>query len=225
MSWFTDTFGSSLGKKVLMSLTGIFLILFLMVHLMGNLAIFKDDGGISFNAYTVFMTSNPLIKTISYLLYFSILLHAIAGVVLWLANKSARPVRYAVENAKENSSWASRSMMLLGSLVFIFLVLHLKDFWWQYKIGGGYEFGVDANGNKDLYALVYQQFKLPFSLVSYLIGLIALAIHLWHGFQSAFQTLGINHNRYTPAIKLIGVLYAILIPLGFAAMPVYVFFF
>jgi succinate dehydrogenase / fumarate reductase cytochrome b subunit len=225
MSWITDTFGSSIGKKLLMSLTGLFLILFLVVHLIGNLAIFSDDGGLAFNSYAVFMSSFLPIKIVSYLLYLCILLHALFALILWIRNRKARPVRYAVEKANENSTWASRSMTLLGSLIFIFLIIHLKDFWWQYKFGGGYEFEIDANGNRDIYKLVVIQFQYTYVMVTYLIGLIALAIHLWHGFQSAFQTLGLNHHLYTPVIKVIGVLYAILIPFGFATMPVYVYFF
>jgi succinate dehydrogenase / fumarate reductase cytochrome b subunit len=225
MSWITDTFGSSIGKKLLMSLTGLFLILFLIVHLIGNLAIFSHDEGLAFNSYAVFMTSFTPIKVISYLLYLCFLVHALFAFILWISNRKARGVRYAVESAIQNSTWVSRSMILLGSLVLIFLIIHLKDFWWQYKFGGGYEFEIDSNGNKDIYKLVVVQFKYTYVLVAYLIGLIALSMHLWHGFQSAFQTLGLNHQRYTPIVKFLGILYALLVPLGFAAMPVYVYFF
>lgn len=225
MSWISNTLGSSLGKKLLMSLTGLFLILFLIVHLVGNLAIFAGDGGLSFNSYAVFMTSFVPIKIISYLLYLSILVHALVAGILWISNRRARPVRYAVEHAGENSSWASRSMTLLGSLILIFIIIHLKDFWWEYKFGGGYEFTLDSNDNRDIYELVVSQFQYSYTLVAYLIGLVALSFHLWHGFQSAFQTLGLNHERYTPVIKAIGIIYAVLVPLGFASMPVYVYFF
>jgi succinate dehydrogenase cytochrome b subunit len=225
MSWFTDTFASSIGKKLLMSLTGIFLILFLIIHLMGNLAVFKEDGGLSFNAYSEFMSTNVIIKTISYALYLSILAHSIIATWLWISNKRARPSRYAVTSANENSTWASRSMMLLGSLVFIFIIIHLKDFWWQFKMGGTTDFAIDQGGNKDLYAVVMSQFQSTVTLIIYVTGLIALAFHLWHGFQSAFQTLGLEHKRYTPAIRFLGKLYAILIPAGFATMPVYIYFF
>ncbi len=224
MSWFTHTFGSSIGRKLLMSLTGIFLILFLVVHLAGNLAIFKGDGGLAFNEYSYFMTHNTLIKLISYVLYFSILLHSIVALWLWIANKKARSIGYKKSGANENSTWASRSMMLLGSLVFAFIFIHMKDFWWYYKFGG-YDFSIDANGYKDLYSLVIAKFQTTFTLVAYLIGQVALSIHLWHGFQSGFQTLGIEHYRYTPAIKAVGKAFAIVVPLGFAIMPVYVFFF
>ena len=225
MSWFTDTFGSSIGRKLLMSLTGFFLILFLIIHLLGNLAIFSEDGGLAFNTYAAFMSHNPLIEVVSYALYISILAHAIIAGWLWITNKMARPARYAVSKANENSTWASRSMMLLGSLLFFYILIHLKDFWWYYKMGGNYEFDVDANGNRDLFSMVIEQFKSPLTLGIYLVGLIALSIHLWHGFQSAFQTLGLENERYTPLIKFLGKLYALIVPLGFAAMPIYVYFF
>ncbi len=225
MSWVIKTLSSSLGKKLLVSLTGLFLILFLIIHLAGNLAVFKEDGGLTFNAYAAFMSTNPLIEVVSYLLYASILLHIFVATFLWFVNKQARPVGYAKLNASENSSWASRSMLLLGSLVFAFLFIHLKDFWWYYKVAGGYDFGMDSENHRDLYALVITQFKSTFSLLAYLIGLVALSFHLWHGFQSAFQTLGISHHKYTPAIKAIGYAFSILVPLAFAAMPVYCYFF
>jgi succinate dehydrogenase / fumarate reductase, cytochrome b subunit len=224
MNWFIKMLSSTLGKKLLMSLTGLFLISFLTIHLIGNLAVFAKDGGLSFNAYAAFMSTNPLIHTVSYLLYAGILLHVLIAAILYFSNSSARPVKYKVQKSKENSSWESRSMTLLGSLVLIFLVLHLKDFWWQYKYNGGYQFAIDANGNRDIYALVVAQFKTTFGLVSYLIGLAALFLHLKHGFQSAFQTLGLEHSKYTPIIKAIGLAYAIIVPLAFASMPVIIYF-
>jgi succinate dehydrogenase / fumarate reductase cytochrome b subunit len=208
-----------------MSLTGLFLISFLTIHLIGNLAIFSNDNGLAFNAYAAFMSNNPLIGTVSYLLYAGIILHVAIAIILYFSNSSARPVKYKVQKAKENSSWSSRSMTLLGMLILAFLLLHLKDFWWQYKHEGGYQFVEDANGNRDIYVLVIKQFKTTFALISYLIGLLALYFHLNHGFQSAFQTLGLEHKKYTPAIKAIGIAYAIIVPLGFALMPVYVYFF
>ncbi len=216
---------STLGKKLLMSLTGLFLISFLTIHLIGNLAIFSNDNGLAFNTYAAFMSTNPLIGAVSYLLYAGIILHVVIAIILYFSNSSARPVKYKVQNAKENSTWSSRSMTLLGLLILAFILLHLKDFWWQYKHNGGYQFVEDANGNKDIYILVIQQFKTTFALISYLVGLVALFLHLKHGFQSAFQTLGLEHKKYTPAIKAIGIAYAIIVPLAFATMPVYVYFF
>ena len=225
MNWVFKTLTSSLGRKLLMSLTGLFLISFLIIHLIGNLQILKDDGGLAFNSYAVFMSTNPLIKTVSYLLYLGIILHVVVAGWLTLSNMAARGGSYKVVSASDNSSWASRNMFILGILIFAFLFIHLKDFWWKYKFGGGYDFALDGNGNRDLYALVIDQFGYMFTLVAYLIGLIALAIHLIHGFQSAFQTLGLEHKQYTPAIKFLGVALSLILSFGFAVLPVYVYFF
>lgn len=225
MNWIIKMLSSTLGKKLLMSLTGLFLISFLTIHLIGNLSIFSNDGGLAFNAYAAFMSTNPLIGTVSYLLYAGIILHVAIAAILYFENSSARPVKYKVQKAKANSSWSSRSMTLLGVLILAFILLHLKDFWWQYKHDGGYQFVDDANGNKDIYMLVVQQFKTPFALISYLIGLLALYFHLSHGFQSAFQTLGLDHKKYTPVIKAIGIAYSIIVPLCFASMPLFIYFF
>jgi succinate dehydrogenase / fumarate reductase cytochrome b subunit len=225
MNWIIKMLSSTLGKKLLMSLTGLFLISFLTIHLIGNLAVFSNDGGLAFNAYASFMSTNPLIGTVSYLLYAGIILHVVIAAFLYFSNRSARPVKYKVQKSKENSSWSSRSMTLLGSFILLFIFLHLKDFWWQYKHDGGYQFVIDANGNRDIYMLVVQQFKTTFALVTYLTGLVVLYLHLNHGFQSAFQTLGLEHHKYTPAIKAIGKAYAIIVPLAYASMPVYIYFF
>lgn len=224
MSWIIKLLTSTLGRKLLMSLTGLFLISFLTIHLIGNLAIFSSDDGLAFNAYAAFMSTNPLIGAVSYLLYAGIVLHVVVAFMLYFQNKAARPVKYRNQKSSENSSWESRSMTMLGILILAFLLIHLKDFWWQYKHDGGYEFLIDANGNRDIYTRVVEQFSTTFALVSYLIGLTALFFHLKHGFQSAFQTLGLEHRKYTPAIKAIGLIYAIVVPLGFAAMPVFVYF-
>ncbi|GAB1448848.1 succinate dehydrogenase cytochrome b subunit [Bacteroidota bacterium] len=135
MNWFLKLMSSSLGKKYVMALTGLFLCTFLVVHMIGNLQLFKSDNGMAFNLYAVLMTTNPLIKTVSYLLYAFIVLHAIQGIRLVFQNKSSRPVQYAVYDGKSNSSWASRNMGLLGTLLLVFLVVHMSDFWWEYKFG------------------------------------------------------------------------------------------
>ena len=225
MNWFVKMLTSTLGRKLLMSLTGLFLISFLTVHLVGNLALLKDDGGLAFNAYAAFMSTNPLIATVSYLLYAGILLHVFVAILLTRKNRAARPVRYKSQNAGVSSSWESRSMMILGILILAFLLMHLKDFWWQYKHDGGYIFTNDANGNRDIFSLVVEKFGETFTMIAYLIGLVALFLHLKHGFQSAFQTLGWEHKKYTPIIKFLGMAYSILVPIGYAILPIYVYFF
>ncbi len=224
MKWLMTFFGSSIGKKLLMSLTGLFLILFLVVHLVGNLQLLKADGGMSFNVYAKFMTTNPLIKFIGYGNYFFILLHAFVGISLALYNRSAKGQKYAVSSGN-NTTWASKNMALLGTLILAFILIHMGDFWLKMKLGQlpmvTYP-GVEGE-IKDLYFRVAEAFKNPVLVGAYVLGMFVLAFHLYHGFQSAFQTLGINHKKYTPAIKAIGVAYAIFIPLGFAIIPIWHF--
>lgn len=224
MKWLMTFFGSSIGKKLLMSLTGLFLILFLLVHLAGNLQLLKDDGGMSFNVYAKLMTTNPLIKVIAYGNYFFIILHVFVGISLALYNRSAKGQKYAVSNSNK-TSWASKNMALLGTLILAFILIHMGDFWLKMKMGQlpmvTYP-GVEGEF-KDLYFRVSEAFKEPLLVGAYVVGMIVLAFHLHHGFQSAFQTLGINHKKYTPIIKTIGVAYAILIPLGFAIIPIWHF--
>lgn len=226
MNWLINFFASSIGRKIIMSLTGLFLIIFLLVHLIGNLQLLADDGGEAFNIYAYFMTHNPLIKMASYGLYFFILLHTVQGILLTVYNRKAKKSKYAV-NTFDNASWASKNMALLGILIFAFLMLHMGDFWYKMKFTeelqkvsyAGFDQPV-----KDLYEQVYVSFAELWIVIVYIIGLIALAIHLAHGFASAFQTLGIRHKKYTPIIRFLGWAYTILIPLGFAIIPLYVYF-
>ena len=209
-----------------MSLTGLFLILFLVVHLTGNLQLLHHDGGKAFNLYAKFMTSNPLIKTVSYLLYVFILLHAIQGLLIVAKNRAARGSRYLV-NTTKNTSFASRYMGPLGIIILVFIIIHMYQFWLQMKIGAtdmvryeGYEAEV-----KDLYALVAVAYKQIGYVIFYVLCMVVIAIHLWHGFQSAFQTLGLNHKKYTPVIQFLGKAYSIIVPLGFAIIPLYFYLF
>ncbi|MDX1477333.1 MAG: succinate dehydrogenase cytochrome b subunit [Saprospiraceae bacterium] len=226
MHWIRSFLTSTIGQKLVMSLTGLFLILFLVVHLAGNLQLLNDDGGEAFNTYAYFMTHNPLIKTISYGLYAFILIHSIQGIALKIANRKARPKRYN-KGGYPTASFASKQMALLGILIFAFLCLHMGDFWYKMKFTdqlavksyAGFEYEV-----KDLYARVDAAFQQSWIVVAYLIGLLALAVHLWHGFDSAFQTLGWNHKKYGFVFKWIGRVYSIIIPAGFAVIPAYYYF-
>jgi succinate dehydrogenase / fumarate reductase cytochrome b subunit len=132
MSEFKQTFNSSLGKKLIMALTGLFLCTFLIVHLGGNLLLFKDDDGYGFNMYANFLTHFPPIEVIAYLLYLSILVHAVYALILTIKNRKARPVSYASIN-KSPATWSSKNMGLLGSILFLFIVIHMSDFWFAYK--------------------------------------------------------------------------------------------
>ncbi|MBP6184858.1 MAG: succinate dehydrogenase cytochrome b subunit [Saprospiraceae bacterium] len=230
MSWFSHFLTSSIGQKLVMSLTGLFLILFLLVHLAGNLQLLADDGGESFNVYARFMTTNPLIKTSSYLLYAFILLHTIQGIMLWRKNRASRGgIDYAVKRTKavNTSALLSSRMAWLGIVIFVFLLIHMYQFWLQMKLGNMGLVTYDAYPEplKDLYASVYVVYKNPTFVLFYVISMIVVGLHLWHGFQSAFQTLGLNHRKYTPLIHAVGKLYAIVIPALFALIPIYMYLF
>lgn len=219
--------GSSLAKKYWMALTGLFLCTFLVAHLAGNLQLLAsgEEARLQFNAYAKFMTSFPLIKVLSYVTYFSILFHAVDGIALTIQNKKARPVKYAHNRPQANSIWASRNMALLGTILLVFIVTHMKNFWYTMHWGA---IGVDSAGNKDLYEVVMLFFTDPsyglvFTLL-YVIAMAALGFHLWHGFQSAFQSLGLRHHRYTPLIKGTGQVASVLVAFGFAIIPVWIHF-
>ena len=217
-------FKSSLGRKYLMALSGLFLCTFLIVHCIGNMQLFKDDGGQAFNEYTYFMTHNPLIKIVAYVNYALILLHVINGFILLSANKKARPQAYANVDQSKSSTWSSRNMGILGTLILVFLIVHMRSFWFEMKFGSIPLINYDGSEitYKDMYKIVVEAFTQAWYVVLYVICMIALAFHLFHGFQSAFQTFGVNHHRYTPVIKVIGVgVFAIIIPALFAAMPLF----
>jgi succinate dehydrogenase / fumarate reductase, cytochrome b subunit len=277
---------SSLAKKYWMALTGLFLCLFLVGHLAGNLQLLVPNNALQFNQYALFMTTNPAVKLLSYVTYISIIFHAVDGIMLTIQNKKARPIGYAMNNPKENSTFASRNMAVLGTVILVFIATHMMNFWAKmhfdqnmpimtktiqvqgqsqtYFVGTqvGQYFPQDqvalesekqdptamskqfviknktelyfsqadvksADLYKDLYKITFEFFRdakwgLAFT-VFYVLSMLALAFHLMHGFQSAFQTLGVN-NKFTPLIKTIGKGFAILVPLLFAIIPVYIHF-
>lgn len=224
MNWIVPFFKSSLGRKLIMSLTGLFLCLFLVVHLAGNFQLLKNDGGEAFNTYTYFMTHNPLIKFISYFTYFFILLHTFQGLVLYFQNRSARKAVYLNKHPSK-TTFASRQMALLGSVILLFLIVHMGDFWFKMKRGElakvSYE-GYDQIN--DLYSRVTVAFDQWWIVLFYVAGMGFLGFHLQHGFQSAFQSLGLNHPKYTPWIKNAGIAFCIFIAAGFAIIPIIQFF-
>lgn len=209
-----------------MSLTGLFLVLFLVVHLAGNLQLLIDDKGETFNAYAYMMANNPLIKVIAIGNYVFIALHTVQGILLAIKNRQAKGSKYAVSTNK-TASWASKNMALLGTLILAFLLIHMGDFWFKMKFTPGELSDVSVAGVegqvKDLFTKVQYSFSQAWIVIVYLIGLIVLSFHLSHGFQSAFQTLGLNHKKYTPFIKALGKGYSILVPLGFAIIPIVYF--
>jgi succinate dehydrogenase / fumarate reductase, cytochrome b subunit len=212
MNWFTNSFTYSIGKKIIMSLTGLFLVVFLIVHLSGNLLLLKGDDGIAFNAYADFMAENMLVSIMRYVLLFGFLFHIVDGVILTIQNRKARGKGYAYNDPAKNSSWFSRNMFLTGSILFIFLIVHLRAFMVEYHI-----IGTEAS----LYELVKSAFENVYYSLFYVIAMALLGFHLVHGFKSAFQSLGLNHVKYNGLIKNTGILLAILLAAGFAVIPVY----
>jgi len=213
-------FSSSLGQKLIMAITGLFLITFLIVHCTLNSLIFLNDGGITFNAGAEFMATNPLIRIVEVVLFIGLILHVVKAFVLIKNNNKSRPVKYAAYDGKANSKWYSRSMGILGSLLLIFLVIHLSHFWIGTKV---LQYNGNIVGHNTFHELV-EVFHNPINVLVYLLGVISLGYHLMHGFQSAFQTLGINHKKYTPFIKSFGNVFSILISFIFAMMPIAMYF-
>lgn len=227
-TWFVRFITSSIGKKVVMALTGLFLITFLIVHLVGNLQLLSGAGGQAFNEYAYFMTHNPIIKATSFGLYGSILLHAIQGLLLWMKNRQARgPKGYAVKASRTaGASRASFQMGAIGTVILIFLIIHLIQFWYQTHWGSAIE-SVSYAGSEhpvnDLYTLVAFTYTNIWMVVFYVICMIFVGFHLWHGFESAFQTLGLNHKKWTPLVKFIGRVLSVALAGGFAIIPIWMY--
>lgn len=291
-----------------MAITGLFLCLFLVGHLLGNLQLILktgEEGRRAFNEYAYFMSHNIVIKVMSYATYLSILFHAIDGIMLAVQNKKARPVAYAYNKPGANSSSASRNMAVLGSAIFIFIAIHMSNFWWKMKYSSdpmplhlmtkdisvsmgqnpltGQEmkntitvtYALTTNGDYIEYSYIDPQTKKKMDIVEvkdhvkfyakdkdveigegykdlhsltvaffgqdrskegvpanknaglavalYVLAMLVLSFHLWHGFASAFQSLGMNHPRYTPAIRAFGKVFSIVVPLLFAIIPILLF--
>jgi succinate dehydrogenase / fumarate reductase cytochrome b subunit len=217
MTW-KQIFTSSIGKKITMAFTGLFLISFLVIHAGVNACIFLNDGGETFNEIAHFMSHNWILRFLEIGLFAALVLHIIQGLLLWRQNRKARPISYQVNRANENSQWYSRSMGILGTLLLLFLIMHMAHFFVGTKIAlyGGDE-------PHDLFEEMKVIFGEWYIVVLYLAGLIALFWHLLHGFQSAFQTFGLQHKRYSPIIKAAGAIYTVIICLLFALMPVAIF--
>ena len=277
---------SSIVKKYWMALTGLFLCLFLAGHLAGNLQLIFGTS-LQFNEYALFMTTNPAVKLLSYLTYISIIFHAIDGIMLTIQNRKARPIGYAKTDGS-SSSFASRNMAVLGTVILVFIATHMVNFWAKmhfdknmplmvktieiqpgvpqdFYVGRstGQYYPVDQVGKegeviqaglpqkqlvikngtelynpqvnvkmgdlyKDLHKLTLDFFKDAkyglFFTIGYVLAMIALSFHLWHGFQSAFQSIGVNSSKLTPVIKFFGKAFAIIVPLLFAIIPVILHF-
>jgi succinate dehydrogenase / fumarate reductase cytochrome b subunit len=220
MKW-SELFTSSVGKKWIMGLTGIFLVLFLIVHVGLNACIFAMDGGVMFNKAAHFMGSNAVPRILEIGLFAGILLHIVQGWSLELSNRAARKKGYAISMGNKGSKWYSRSMGLLGTLLFLFLVMHIAHFWVPSRITGLDPVMIEGKEFHNLYGEMLQIFQGNLLVVIlYVLGCFALAWHLLHGFQSAFRTLGLTNKRYLILVEGAGALFSIIVPLVFALMPI-----
>ena len=218
MSKSSSMFKSSLGKKLVMGITGLFLISFLMVHCFLNSLIFINDGGETFNLGAEFMAKNWLIRAMEIVLFGGLLWHIIQAAILTRQNKKARPVAYAASNPSANSKWYSRSMGLLGTILLIFLIIHLRHFWVVSRFTDEI-----TSGRETLFNEMKEVFSQLWVVVLYCLAMVSLGYHLLHGFKSAFQTLGWNHVKYNAIIEKTGVIISIVLPVLFAAMPIAIY--
>lgn len=202
-------------------MAGIFLMLFLCTHLLTNLLMLMGDGGKAFDKAVAFLSTNPLVKITEYVLFAGFIIHIFLGVVIWVSNQRARPVGYHVALKTETSAF-SKFMFHTGVIIFVFMIIHLINFFFV-KLGLAPVPDYAQDGH-DFYAMAVVLFKNYWYSGIYLISFVFLGFHLKHAFQSAFQSLGMNHNKYTPAIKVIGTVYALIISLGFASIPLYFLF-
>jgi succinate dehydrogenase / fumarate reductase cytochrome b subunit len=215
---------SSIGKKVLMAASGLFLCIFLLEHLYTNILLFKPlidpaDGGQAFNQASHEMVHNILIRTVEFILFGAIIFHVVQAIRLTIDNKKARPVGYA-SGSKAKTSWISKNMGLTGSIILFFIVVHLYQFFLPYRVTG--EVGGDTP-----YTLAYQVSQAltnPIYAALYLVSVILIGLHVSHGLQSGFQTIGLNNKKYAPVWKAIGYGYAVLITVGFASFPIFFYF-
>ena len=203
-----------------MSITGLFLIAFLVVHCSANVLTLVPDGGLTFNAFASWLEHNIIIRTIEYVLFAAFIVHILQSITITIHNNKARPEKYAVTPKDATSTWASRNMGILGTIIFIFLVIHMRDLFWDLRFHEE-KLSRDVNGNIDLNSQVVALFSLlPYTLI-YVVAMLALGYHLWHGFPSSFRTLGLTHSKYTPAIIFVGKVYTIVITGIFIIIPIF----
>ena len=213
MTW-KQLFTSSIGKKILMAFTGFFLITYLIVHAAINALIFFDDSGQTFNTVASFMLHNWVVRILEVGLFLGFILHIVQGLMLWKQNKAARKINNYQHKYLPEIKWYSRYMGWLGTFILLFLVMHLYHFWASTK------HELYFNGPQvNLYEEMKEIFTNPVWFTLYMIGLASLLFHLLHGFQSAFETFGVNNKRWTPIIRGAGVFYSVVICLLFASMP------
>lgn len=220
----SSVLNSSIGKKVLMSLTGLFLCFFLLNHLYTNLLLYAplfnpEDAGSSFNKASHELVTSILVRTVEIVLFASIIFHVVQAIRLTIANRKARPVGYE-SGSKAKAGWISKNMGLTGSIILFFLIVHLYNFFLPYRITG--EVGGDSGIT--LAKQVTLALANPIYSGLYIIGTLLMGMHLSHGFQSAFQTIGLNNKKYETILKAVGNGYAVLVTVGFISFPIMFYF-
>ncbi len=214
---------SSIARKFVMSITGAFLILFIIFHLSMNLLLLFDDGT-TYNLAAHFLESFPVIRVIELTLAAGFLIHIILGTLLGYKNYRARPKKYKVKHSKNTSSWTSRNMLLLGGFILTYLLIHLMNFFWKIKFGEVPQTMVNGEQINDTYNLVAGLFKQYWWYdVIYVLGAIFLGLHLLHGFWSAFQSIGLDNDTWRPRLQIISIIFAMIVAVGFASIPIYFF--
>lgn len=211
------TFSSSVGTKLLVGITGIFLFLYLILHIVGNLMVFL--GPDTFNGYSDFLLSNPLIYPIELGLVLIFLVHVYKAVAMTVANRKARPVAYAQKKyagPPSRKTLASATMIFSGLWLLLFILIHVRTF----KFGTEYE---TVDGIRDLYRLEMENFGDPLTVAFYVVSMLVVGSHLWHGVASSFQSLGIDSPTWTPRILAAGKIAAVVIAGGFIAIAIWAF--
>jgi succinate dehydrogenase / fumarate reductase cytochrome b subunit len=212
-------------KKSLIALTGLFLCLFLIVHLSANCILLLPESIARdlYNSYSTTLRESPLIKIVAYILYVSIILHAFYALLITLKNRKAKPQKYVLNRSNENSTWTSQNMGFIGTLILLFIIVHLGNFWARIKLGIGEDVGLDAMGNKDVYEVTYSLFQNIYFVIFYTLISIPLALHLNHGLKSAFKTLGFYHKKGLKLLAKVSLIYAIIMGIGFGIIPFIVY--
>lgn len=213
-------------RKTIIALTGLFLCVFLIVHLSANciLLLPEEMAREMYNAYSTTLRESPLIKIVAYVLYLSIILHVVYALVVTLKNRKAKPNSYAVNHSNENSSWTSQNMGLIGTAILIFILIHLANFWARIKLGIGEAPGFDAAGNVDVYEVTSSLFQNIYYVIFYTVLMIPLGLHLHHGLKSGFKTLGFYHKNGLKVLAKISLIYAVIMAIGFGIIPFIVYF-
>lgn len=229
MTW-KQMFTSSIGKKLVMGFTGIFLILFLIVHVGLNACIWANDKGEMFNKAAHFMGSMIIPRILEIGLFAGFFAHIIQGYMLTIENKRKRTIPYTIDYGNKGSKWYSRSMGILGTLILLFLIIHIYHFWTPSRLGGVGNIEklntimYSGTAYHDLYGEMKEVFEVWWIVALYIIACISLAYHLAHGFQSAFKTLGVHNKKYQTLLICIGNSFSIIVPLAFALMPLSFYF-